>query len=135
MELITDDGRLASDLEDGTCEWNSPTYVLRDGAGEVIDLGDVRSDLAQEGNAEDDGTALGEARGAGSDYSCALTATIEAPDADVYELEITTVAGDGAGRISMPGDGEEFSGSAMTTRARAAEESISISVDGPPLPY
>lgn len=123
VEVVTTSWRLAPDDEDGgTCTWYEPAYALRDGAGAVLDVGDL---------ADDEGTAVGEVRGSGTDASCVLVRTIDAPMADVYDLEITATApADGVGR-THPGAGDQFTASAMISRTTAADEVLTVTLDGP----
>ncbi|MFE6447497.1 hypothetical protein [Nocardiopsis dassonvillei] len=108
--------------EDGTCEWIAPSYVLRDGAGTVVDVGDLVAD----GNG---GGAVGQMRGERFDRVCVLSATLSAPPADVYDVEIV------ARTTTQPGAGEEYSGSALISRTTAADEAVVVTVDGPPAMY
>ncbi|NKZ02097.1 hypothetical protein [Nocardiopsis alborubida] len=122
VEAITDSGSLMDSHEDGTCEWIAPSYVLRDGAGTVVDVGDLVAD----GNG---GGTVGQVRGEMSDRVCVLSATLSAPPADVYDVEIV------ARTTTQPGAGEEYSGSALISRTTAVDEAVVVTVDGPPAMY
>lgn len=123
VEVVTTSWALVQDEGDGTCGWTAPSYVLQDGAGVVLDVGDL---------ADDEGAAVGQVRGSGPDASCVLAVTLDVPVADVYALEVTTTAhdGDGGGR-PLPGAGETFTGAAMISRADAADEALTVPLEGP----
>jgi len=119
VEAVTTSWRLADDHEDGTCTWHEPTYAVMDGAGTVVDVGGLE-------------VGEGQVREVDGEASCVLEVTIPAPPADVYEVEITVTAPESnAGGRSMPGGGEEYSGSAMISRTDAADEAVVVTVEGP----
>jgi hypothetical protein len=125
VEAVTTSWILVNQAQDdGTCEWHEPTYALRDGAGTVVDVGDLESE---------EGTAVGTVRESGDESECVLEATLDAPLADVYEVEVTTTApASRTGGIHQRDyEGDQFSGSAMISRTDAADEALIVTVDGP----
>lgn len=123
VEAVTTSWALVQDHGDGTCGWTAPSYVVQDGAGVVLDVGSL---------ADDEGAAVGEVRGAGRDASCVLPVALDVPVADVYAVEVTTTAHDGGGNgRPLPGAGEEFTGTAMISRTDAADQAVTVVLEGP----
>ncbi|MBB6120535.1 hypothetical protein [Nocardiopsis algeriensis] len=126
VEVTTDNHWLAGRRDDGTCVWHTPAYVLRDGAGTVLDVGDVPADRA-------DGTAAGEIL---DGDLCLLPVNLDAPPAEVYEVEITATAPTGGSIGPIPGEGESYSGSDMISRRNAQDGGVvEVFIAGPPSPY
>ncbi|WP_436892294.1 hypothetical protein [Nocardiopsis dassonvillei] len=80
-----------------------------------------------------DETAVGEVQ---DDGVCRLSISLDAPPADVYEVEIAaTVPPRDSGR-SLPGESESYSDSAMISRRDAQDGGVlTVFIDGPPLVY
>jgi hypothetical protein len=126
VEVTTDNQWLAGRRDDGTCVWHAPAYVLRDGAGTVLDVGDVPTDGT-------DGTAVGEVL---DDDLCLLPVSLDAPLSEVYEVEVTATAPTGESGRPIPGEGEGYSGSDMISRRDAQDGGVvEVFIDGPPSPY
>lgn len=123
VEITTDNRGLARHNDDGTCTWHTLSYVLRDGAGTILDLGDVP--MAGPGK-----TAIGEIRDGGL---CRLPVSLGAPPTNVYEVEIAATVLPWARDRAAD---DSYSGSAMISRRDAQEgEVLAVFIDGPPAVY
>ncbi|SHK97139.1 hypothetical protein SAMN05421803_1512 [Nocardiopsis flavescens] len=110
VEISTDHGGLAPHGDGDTCTWHAPEYTVRDGAGTVVDVGELPD---TEGRVRDD--------------LCVLTVSLPAPPADVYDVEIAA---------TVPGDRTEYTGGDMISRTDAeAGHALQVYVDGPPSRY
>ena len=119
VEVTTSSGTVGQNHDDEHCVWRSPSYVLRDGTGEIIESGDVASSIPGEAEAAGEPAQLGEIR-TSDPYECQLPFTIdEVPEADLYELEVTTQKL--SGPLTSEDPTEEISASA-TVLAEAVQD-------------
>lgn len=86
--IVTDDGAIGQNHDDEYCVWRDPSYVLRNGSGDIIATDDIDSSILGEAEAGGDPAQLGEVRSA-DPYTCVLPTTIQMEEFDFYELEVT----------------------------------------------
>lgn len=88
LRIFTDDGAIGQNHDDEYCVWRDPSYVLRNGSGEIIATGDIDSSIPGEAEAGGKPAQLGEVRGT-DPYKCVLPTTIKVEEFDFYELQVT----------------------------------------------
>ncbi|WP_201296776.1 hypothetical protein [Nocardiopsis sp. FR26] len=93
FQLVTDSPMVAANHDDDVCMWSGETsYILRDGAGEVVATGDVKSDHGGQVTVGGEPALWGRVEST-EPFECTLPFTVEdVPRADFYEVEVSTQA-------------------------------------------